>query len=64
MNGGEVANLQLPDDVVVYTVDTTKSKNNISAATTGDIQAYDEDEGNRVFVRIYKDVVREVVIVK
>lgn len=64
VNGGEVANLQLPDDVVVYTVDTTKSKNNISVATTGDIQAYDEDEGNRVFVRIYKDVVREVVIVK
>lgn len=64
VNDGEVINMQLPEDVRVYSVDTTKSKNNISAVTTGDIQAYDEDEGNRVFVRIYKDVVREVVIVK
>ena len=64
VNDGQVINLQLPDDVVVYSVDTAKSKNNISVVTTGDIQAYDEDEGNRVFVRIYKDVVQEVVIVK
>lgn len=64
INDGEVINLQLPDDVTVYSVDTTKSKNNIKVATTGDIQAFDEDEGNRVFVRIYKDVVQEVVIVK
>ena len=64
VNDGDVMNMQLPDDVVVYSVDTTKTKNNIEVATTGDIQAYDEDEGNRVFVRIYKDVVQEVVIVK
>ena len=50
VNDGDVMNMQLPDDVVVYSVDTTKTKNNIEVATTGDIQAYDEDEGNRVFV--------------
>ncbi len=64
VNDGEVMNIQLPDDVVVYSLDTSKNKNNITVATTGDIQAYDEDEGNRVFVRIYKDVVQEVVIIK
>lgn len=64
VNNGEIINMQIPSDVVVYSVDTTKSKNNISVVSAGDIQAYDGDEGNRVFVRIYKDVVREVVIVK
>lgn len=64
VNGGDVMNFQLLGDVVVYSVDTTLSKNNVSVAEAGDIQAYDEDEGNRVFVKIYKDVVQEVVIIK
>lgn len=64
VNGGEVINLQLPADTTVYSVDTSKTKNNIKVVTTGDIQAYDEDEGNRVFVRIFKDVVQEVVVIK
>lgn len=64
VNDGSVMNLQLPKDVTVYSVDTTLTKNKVSVAEIGDIQAYDEDEGNRVFVKIYKDVVQEVVIVK
>lgn len=64
VNGGSVMNLQLPNEVVVYSVDTTLPKNQVTVVTAGDIQAYDEDEGNRVFVRIYKDVVQEVVIIK
>lgn len=64
VNDGNVINLQLPDGINVYEVDTKRTKNNISVVTTGDIQAYDEDEGNRVFVRVYKDVVQEIVIVK
>lgn len=64
VNGGSVINLQLPDGINVYEVDTSRTKNNISVVSAGDIQAYDEDEGNRVFVRMYKDVVQEIVIVK
>lgn len=64
VNGGSVMNFQLPAGVEVYSVDTTLPKNKVSVATAGDIQAYDEEEGNRVFVRIYKDVVQEVVIIK
>lgn len=64
VNGGSVMNLQLPSGVTVYSVDTTLPKNQVTVVTAGDIQAYDEDEGNRVFVRIYKDVVQEVVIIK
>lgn len=61
---GSVQNIQLPDDITVYSVDTTKTKNNVTVATRGDIQAFDEDEGNRVFIKIYKDIVQEVVIIK
>ncbi|MDD6736242.1 MAG: hypothetical protein PUE13_08045, partial [Clostridiales bacterium] len=64
VDGGDVTNYQLSGDVTVYSVDTTLSKNKVSVVTTGDIQAYDEDEGNRVFIRLYKDVVQEVVIIK
>ena len=64
VNDGAVRNVQLPQDVVVYSVDSTKTKNNITIVTTGDIQAYDADEGNRVFIRFYDDVVKEVVIIK
>lgn len=64
VNDGAVRNIQIPQDVVVYSVDTTISKNNVTSATIGDIQAYDADEGNRVFIRIYDEVVKEIVVIK
>ncbi|MCX7714960.1 MAG: S-layer homology domain-containing protein [Clostridia bacterium] len=64
VNDGEVVNYALTNDVVVYTVDTTKSKNNITVGTISDILKYNAEEGNRVFVKIYKDVVQEVVVIK
>lgn len=64
VNDGEVMNVQLPAETLVYSVDTTKSKNQVTAATIGDIQAFDADEENRVFIKFYKDVVQEVVIIK
>lgn len=64
VNAGEVKNIQIPKSATIYSVDTTKTKNNIEVAAFGDVQAFDEDENNRIFVRIYKDVVQEVVIIK
>lgn len=64
VDGGSVTNYQIPNDTPVYSVDTSLTKNKVSVVTAGDIQAYDEDEGNRVFIRLYKDVVQEVVIIK
>ncbi len=64
VDGGSLQNIQLPEDITVYSIDTEKTKNNVTVATRGDIQAFDEDEGNRVFIKIYKDVVQEVVIIK
>lgn len=64
VSDGAVQNIQLPNDIKVYSIDTQKSKNNITVASRGDIQAYDADENNRVFIKLYKDAVQEVVIIK
>ena len=29
-----------------------------------DIQIYDEEDGNRVFLKIYEDVIKEIVVIK
>ena len=64
VNDGGVVNYELPENVKVYEVDTTISKNNINTASVKDIQNYDADDNNRVFIKLYKDVVQEVVIIK
>ena len=48
----------------IYKVDTTLSMNQISVAEAGDIQVFDETDNNRVFIKIYKDKVQEIVIVQ
>lgn len=64
VNDGAAANYSIGEDVKVYSVDTTKSKNNITSADFDDVTAYDSDENNRLFIRIYEDEVKELVIVK
>lgn len=64
VNDGQVVNYKLPEDINVYSVDTTISKNQVTVAEAGDIQNFDAEEGNRVFIKIYKDVVSEIVIIK
>ncbi|MGN0106600.1 MAG: S-layer homology domain-containing protein [Hominilimicola sp.] len=64
VNESGATNYVIPSDVTVYSVDTTKSKNNVLTAKVNDIQIYDEDENNRVFLKIYDDVVEEIVIIK
>ena len=64
VNDGEVVNYKLPEDINVYSVDTTLSKNQVSVAEASDIQNFDAEEGNRVFIKLYKDVVSEIVIIK
>lgn len=64
VNGGSAANYAIPSDVTVYSVDMTKSKNNILTAKVSDIEVYDKDENNRVFLKIYDNVVEEIVIIK
>ena len=64
VNGGNVVNYTLGENVKVYEVDTTLPKNKVRVAEIKDIQSFDDEENNRVFLKLYKDVVEEVVIVK
>lgn len=48
----------------IYLLDPSKSSNIVTEGTTGDIQKYDESDPYQVFVKIYKDVVQEIVVVK
>ncbi|MBQ7901728.1 MAG: hypothetical protein IJ365_07190, partial [Clostridia bacterium] len=63
VNDGAVENYAF-GDAVVYVVDTTKNSKQVTVGDFGDIQKYDESAPERVFVRIYKDVVQEIVVVK
>ena len=66
-------NLQVNDGAVnnhaigkadIYIVETVKSNVKISVGDSSDIQKYDSAKPERVFVRLYKDEVKEIVIVR
>lgn len=63
VDDGDVMNIAF-GDAKVYYLDASKQNNPVQEATTGDIQKYDESDPSLVFVKIYKDVVQEIVIVK
>lgn len=63
VNNGSILNFDF-SGADIYTVDTTLSRNQISAGDAGDIQKYDDLDPARVFVRVYEDVVKEVIIIK
>ncbi len=50
-------------DARVYVFDTKISKNKLTLGDASDLDVY-ENNGSRVFVRIYKDSVKEFVVVK
>lgn len=63
VNGGEVMNFAI-GDADIYYVNTKTNNKNVSIGDSGDIQKYDELDPERVFVRVYKDEVKEVVVIK
>ena len=63
VNGGAVANYAI-DGAKVYEFNSTKTTNPIKVVEPGDIPQYDELDESRVFIRIYKDEVKEIVIVR
>lgn len=48
----------------ISVVDTSKKNNLVVAGTTGDIQKFDDADPSLVFVKIYKDAVQEIIVVK
>ncbi len=64
VNGGSAVNYAITDANVVK-VDTTKTNNKVTTATTGDIAKWETGANEqRVFIRIYKDAVKEIIIVE
>lgn len=63
VNEGKVKNYSI-SNATVYEVNTKKNNNAVSVVTPGDIAQYDELDESRVFLKIYKDTVSEIVIVK
>ena len=51
-------------DALVYLYDSTRNKNNIQMVSAGDIEIFEEGNEARLFLRIYEDVVQEMVIIK
>lgn len=64
VNDGEAKNFTLTDAVTTYSIDTTVSKNKITLAGINDIQPFDSEDKNRIFIKLYKDTVQEIVIIK
>lgn len=63
VNGENTANYAI-DKAVVYDFDSAKVENQITVVTAADIQKYDEADPKRVFMKVYKNQVTEIVIVK
>ena len=63
VNGGAVSNYNI-SGVRVYEFNSSKTTNPIKVVEPGDIPQYDELDESRVFIRIYKDEVKEIVIVR
>lgn len=63
VNGGDIQNFEI-GDAKVYVIEEVKSSKKISVGSSADIQKSDDSNPERVFVRIYKDVVKEVVVIK
>lgn len=60
---GDVYNFAI-GDATVYLYDSSRNKNNIQLVSAGDIEIFEEGNEARLFLRVYEDVVEEMVIVK
>ncbi len=60
---GAINNYSL-DGVTVYEYNSKKNQNAIRVVDAGEITQYDDLDQSRVFIKIYKDAVQEIVIVK
>lgn len=63
VNGGAVENYST-QGARVYEVNSSKTTNPVKVAEAGDITQYDDLDVSRVFIRIYKDTVKEIIIVR
>ncbi len=51
------------ENAAVYVYDSKLPKNRVYAGTLADVERYDDD-GGKVFMRIYKDELKEIIVIK
>ena len=51
-------------DATVYLYDSTRNKPRIELVSAADIEIFEEGNEARLFVKVYEDVVQEMVIIK
>lgn len=61
---GAIRNFPVANDTLVYLYDSTRNKADIQVVSPADIEIFEEGNEARLFVKIYEDVVQEMVIVK
>ncbi len=61
---GAIHNFTVGNDTLVYLYDSTRNKADIQVVSPADIEIFEEGNEARLFVKIYDDVVQEMVIVK
>lgn len=62
INDGSAENYSF-ENAKIYVYDSSRSSKKLKAGDSSDLQSY-ENDGGRVFVRIYKDEVKEILVVK
>ena len=64
VNGASAKNYEIDNNVRIYSIDSDASIKGVEVAEFGDIAVFDEDDNNRIFIRIVNHNVKEVIIVK
>ena len=64
VNGASAKNYEIDNNVRIYSIDSDASIKGVEVAEFGDITVFDEDDNNRIFIRIVNHNVKEVIIVK
>ena len=65
VNGADETNYKISDEVKIYSVNTKLSgSNKVQTATKDDLAVFDSFDNNRIFLKLYKGIVQEAVIIR
>ena len=64
VNGAGAKNYEIGNNVRIYSIDSDASIKGVEVAEFSDIAVFDEDDNNRIFIRIVNHEVKEAIIIK
>lgn len=65
VNGADETNYKISDEIKIYSVNTKLSgSNKVQSATKDDLAVFDSFDNNRIFLKLYKGIVQEAVIIR